>query len=62
MRAEGQMHKTRRTWRTERGEGKCNRVGLSIETLSVSVVDKGASREALASTTQNTGSFCFPPR
>lgn len=32
---------------------------LSIEMLSVSVVDEGAVRETLASTIQNTGLFCF---
>lgn len=62
MHAEGQMHKTRRTWRTEHSEGKCNCVGLSIEMLSVSVVDEGAGGETLVSATQNTGLFCFPPR
>lgn len=62
MHAEGQIHKTRGTRRTEHSEGKCNCVGLSMEMLSVSVVDEGAGRETLASTTQNTGLFCFPPR
>lgn len=62
MRAEGRMHRTRGAWKTEHSEGKCNHVGLSTGVLSVSIVDEGAAGETLASTTQNTGLFCFPPR
>lgn len=59
LHAEGQMHKTRGTWRTEHSEGKCNRVGLNIEMLSVSIVDEGAGGETLAGTLQ--GCFVFLP-
>lgn len=61
MHAEGQMHRTRGARRAEHGEGERNRVGLSIEMLRVSIVHEGAAGETLASMTQNTGLFCFPP-
>lgn len=56
---QGQMQKTRGTWRAE---GKCHRVGLNMEMSSGSPGDEHAAGETLASTTQNTGLFCFPPR
>lgn len=51
----------KRSRRAEYSEGECNRVGSSIEMLRVSIVREGAAGETLASTTQNTGLFCFPP-